>query len=138
MAVLERKWWTLIAVCIAIFMLLLDITVVNVALPDIQRSLHASFSDLQWVVDAYSLTLAAFLLTAGVIGDMFGRREVFAIGLGIFTVSSFLCGVSTSSLMLNLCRGLQGVGGAPWQSRQSFPCWPGCCWRGSRIHGLSC
>ena len=62
---MERKWWTLIAVSSAIFMLLLDITVVNVALPDIQRSLHSSFSDLQWVVDAYSLTLAAFLLTSG-------------------------------------------------------------------------
>ena len=109
---LERKWWTLIAVCTAIFMLLLDITVVNVALPDIQRSLHSSFSDLQWVVDAYSLTLAAFLLTAGVIGDMFGRREVFAIGLGIFSVSSLVCGLSTSSLMLNLARAVQGVGGA--------------------------
>jgi EmrB/QacA subfamily drug resistance transporter len=83
-----------------------------VALPDIQRSLHASFSDLQWVVDAYSLTLAAFLLTAGVIGDMFGRREVFAIGLGVFTVSSLVCGLSTSSLMLNLARAAQGVGGA--------------------------
>ena len=68
MPALERKWWTLIAVCTATFMLLLDITVVNVALPDIQRSLHASFSDLQWVIDAYSLTLAAFLLTAGVVG----------------------------------------------------------------------
>ncbi len=112
MPVLERKWWTLIAVCTAIFMLLLDITVVNVALPDIQRSLHSSFSDLQWVVDAYSLTLAAFLLTAGVIGDMFGRREVFAIGLGIFSLSSLTCGLSTSSLMLNLARGAQGVGGA--------------------------
>ena len=109
---LDRKWWTLIAVCTATFMLLLDITVVNVALPDIQRSLHASFSDLQWVVDAYSLTLAAFLLTAGVIGDMFGRREVFAIGLGVFTVSSLVCGLSTSSLMLNLARAAQGVGGA--------------------------
>ena len=65
MPTLERKWWTLIAVCTAIFMLLLDITVVNVALPDIQRSLHSSFSDLQWVIDAYALTLAAFLLTAG-------------------------------------------------------------------------
>ncbi|HUA95486.1 MAG TPA: MFS transporter, partial [Acidimicrobiales bacterium] len=94
------------------FMLLLDITVVNVALPDIQRSLHSSFSDLQWVVDAYSLTLAAFLLTAGVIGDMFGRREVFAIGLGVFSLSSLLCGLSVNSLMLNLCRGAQGVGGA--------------------------
>jgi EmrB/QacA subfamily drug resistance transporter len=109
---LDRKWWTLIAVCTATFMLLLDITVVNVALPDIQRSLHASFSDLQWVIDAYSLTLAAFLLTAGVIGDMFGRRVVFAIGLGVFSASSLVCGLSTSSLMLNLARAVQGVGGA--------------------------
>ena len=93
-------------------MLLLDITVVNVALPDIQRSLHASFSDIQWVVDAYSLTLAAFLLTAGVIGDMFGRREVFATGLGVFSVASLICGLSTTSLMLNLARAAQGVGGA--------------------------
>src|ERR1700689_1946624 len=99
---LDRKWWTLIAVCTATFMLLLDITVVNVALPDIQRSLHSSFSDLQWVVDAYSLTLAAFLLTAGVIGDMFGRREVFAIGLGIFSVSSLVCAFAPDSLILNL------------------------------------
>ena len=112
MAGLERKWWTLIAVCTATFMLLLDITVVNVALPDIQQSLHASFSDLQWVVDAYSLTLAAFLLTAGVMGDMFGRREVFAIGLGVFSAASLLCGLSTSSEMLNLARAVQGVGGA--------------------------
>ncbi len=112
MAALDRKWWTLIAVCTAIFMLLLDITVVNVALPDIQRSLHATFSDLQWVVDAYSLTLAAFLLTAGVIGDMFGRRGVFAVGLAVFSLSSLLCGLSVNSLMLNLCRGAQGVGGA--------------------------
>jgi EmrB/QacA subfamily drug resistance transporter len=109
---LDRKWWTLIAVCTATFMLLLDITVVNVALPDIQRSLHSSFSDLQWVIDAYSLTLAAFLLTAGVVGDMFGRRGVFAVGLGVFTLSSLLCGFSSSSLMLNLARGVQGVGGA--------------------------
>ena len=109
---LDRKWWTLIAVCTATFMLLLDITVVNVALPDIQRSLHSSFSDLQWVIDAYSLTLAAFLLTAGVIGDMYGRRGVFAVGLVVFSASSLVCGLSTSSLMLNLSRAAQGVGGA--------------------------
>ncbi len=109
---LHRKWWTLIAVCTAIFMLLLDITIVNVALPSIQHSLHASFSDLQWVVDAYALTLAAFMLTAGVLGDMFGRRGTFAIGLGIFSASSFVCGVSVDSLMLNLARAAQGVGGA--------------------------
>ncbi len=109
---LHRKWWTLIAVCTAIFMLLLDITIVNVALPSIQRSLHATFSDLQWVIDAYALTLAALMLTAGVLGDMFGRREMFAIGLGIFSVSSFVCGVSTGSTMLNVARAAQGVGGA--------------------------
>ncbi len=109
---MDRKWWTLIAVCFGTFMLLLDITVVNVALPDIQQSLHSSFADLQWVIDAYALTLAAFLLTAGVVGDTFGRRGVYAIGLGIFTLSSLLCGVSTSSLMLNLARGAQGIGGA--------------------------
>ena len=112
MPVLERKWWTLIAVCTAVFMLLLDITVVNVALPDIQRSLHSSFADLQWVVDAYSLTLAAFLLTAGVLGDIFGRREVFAIGLAIFSAASLVCGLSTTPLMLNLARAVQGIGGA--------------------------
>jgi EmrB/QacA subfamily drug resistance transporter len=112
MAALDRKWWTLIAVCTGVFMLLLDITVVNVALPDIQRSLNSSFSDLQWVVDAYSLTLAAFLLTAGVVGDIYGRRKVFAAGLALFSLASLLCGLSTSPLMLNLCRAVQGVGGA--------------------------
>ncbi len=109
---MDRKWWTLIGVCTGTFMLLLDITVVNVALPDIQQSLHASFADLQWVIDAYALTLAAFLLTAGVLGDMFGRRGVYAAGVAVFSLASLLCGLSTSSLMLNLCRGVQGVGGA--------------------------
>ena len=112
MPTLERKWWTLIAVCTATFMLLLDITVVNVALPAIQRSLDSSFSDLQWVVDAYSLSLAVFLLTAGVIGDIRGRRGVFAIGLVIFTISSLVCGLSSSPLMLTIARAVQGVGGA--------------------------
>lgn len=109
---MDRKWWTLIAVCTGTFMLLLDITVVNVALPDIQLSLHSSFADLQWVVDAYALTLAAFLLTAGVVGDMYGRRRVYAVGVVVFTASSLLCGLSTSALMLNLSRAAQGVGGA--------------------------
>ena len=109
---MEHKWWTLIAVCVAIFMLLLDITVVNVALPDIQRSLHSSFSDLQWVVNAYSLTLAAFLLTAGSVSDLIGRKRVFVAGLVVFTAASALCGLSTSPLMLNLARAVQGTGGA--------------------------
>jgi EmrB/QacA subfamily drug resistance transporter len=109
---MERKWWTLVLVSVATFMLLLDVTIVNVALPDIQRSLHASLSSLQWVVDAYSLMLASFLLTAGSLGDRLGRRRVFTIGFGIFTFASFLCGISNDPTLLNLCRGLQGVGGA--------------------------
>jgi EmrB/QacA subfamily drug resistance transporter len=109
---MERKWWTLVLVSIATFMLLLDVTVVNVALPDIQKELGASLSSLQWVVDAYSLMLAAFLLTAGSLGDRLGRRRVFTIGFGIFTFASFLCGISNDPTLLNLARGLQGIGGA--------------------------
>ena len=107
-----NKWWTLVAVCLGTFMLLLDITIVNVALPDIQRALHSSFSDLQWVVDAYALTLAAFLLTAGSLADMFGRRRLYLAGLVVFTAASVLCGFAVSTLMLQLSRALQGVGGA--------------------------
>jgi EmrB/QacA subfamily drug resistance transporter len=106
------KWWTLIAVCVATFMLLLDITVVNVALPYIERDLGSSFEDLQWVVDAYTLTLAAFLLTAGSVADRIGRRRVFLAGLAVFTAASALCGLAGSPLMLNLARGLQGIGGS--------------------------
>ncbi len=109
---MERKWWTLLATCVATFMLLLDITIVNVALPKIQSSLHASFSDLQWVVDAYSLTLAAVLLTAGSLGDRLGRRRVFVAGFAIFSGASLLCGLSSSPTLLNLARGLQGIGGS--------------------------
>ena len=107
---MERKWWTLTAVCIAIFMLLLDITVVNVALPSIQRELHSSFSDLQWVVNAYALTLAAFLLTGGAISDLVGRKRVFLIGLAVFTASSAVCGLSSSPLMLEPCARRSGRG----------------------------
>jgi EmrB/QacA subfamily drug resistance transporter len=109
---MDRKWWTLIAVSVAIFMLLLDITVVNVALPSIQLALHSSFADLQWVINAYALTLAAFLLTAGSVADLVGRRRVFTLGLIVFTCSSAVCGLSTTPLMLNLARAVQGVGGA--------------------------
>ena len=109
---MNRKWWTLITVCIGTFMLLLDITVVNVALPRIQAGLKASFTDLQWVIDAYALTLAALLLTAGSLADKLGRRRIFAIGLVVFSVSSLVCGLAQSPLMLNLSRGVQGVGGA--------------------------
>src|ERR1019366_7245471 len=87
----DRKWWTLVTVSVATFMLLLDITIVNVALPRIQAGLHSSFTDLQWVIDAYALTLAALLLTAGSLADMLGRRRIFAIGLVVFAASSLLC-----------------------------------------------
>jgi EmrB/QacA subfamily drug resistance transporter len=107
-----NKWWTLVAVCLGTFMLLLDITIVNVALPDIQRALNSSFSDLQWIVDAYALTLAAFLLTAGSLADMFGRRLLYLVGLAVFTFASVLCGFAVSTVMLQLSRAMQGVGGA--------------------------
>jgi EmrB/QacA subfamily drug resistance transporter len=109
---MDRKWWTLLAACTATFMLLLDITIVNVALPDIQKALHSSFSDLQWVVDAYALMLASLLLTAGSLGDILGRRLVFAGGLVVFTAASLTCALATTPLFLNLARGAQGIGGA--------------------------
>jgi EmrB/QacA subfamily drug resistance transporter len=109
---MDRKWWTLIAVSIATFMLLLDITIVNVALPEIEKALGSSFADLQWVIDAYALTLAALLLTGGSLSDLFGRRRVFVIGIVIFTVASALCGLAGTPLVLNLARALQGIGGA--------------------------
>ena len=109
---MSRKRWTLVLVCVATFMLLLDITIVNVALPSIQEDLDASFSSLQWVVDAYALTLASFLLVAGSLGDRLGRRQIFAIGLGIFTFASLLCGLAHDPTVLNVFRGLQGVGAA--------------------------
>jgi EmrB/QacA subfamily drug resistance transporter len=106
------KWWTLVAVCTGVFMLLLDITIVNVALPDIQRDLHASLSDLQWVIDAYALTLAALQLTAGSLADRYGRKRLFAIGTVVFTVGSLLCGLATTVLFLTIARAAQGIGGA--------------------------
>src|SRR2546423_6995640 len=109
---MERKWWTLIVVCIGTFMLLLDITIVNVALPKIASDLKANFSDIQWVIDAYALTLASTLLTAGAIADLVGRRLVFSIGLVLFAFTSLLCALSPSSLFLILARAGQGIGGA--------------------------
>jgi EmrB/QacA subfamily drug resistance transporter len=109
---MERKWWTLLVVCVATFMLLLDITVVNTALPDIQEDLDASFTDLQWVIDAYALTLAAFTLSAGSLADRLGRRRVFVAGLVIFTFASLACGLAPSATALNIARAVQGVGGA--------------------------
>lgn len=109
---MERKWWTLLAVCIATFMLLLDITIVNVALPPIERALHASFSDLQWVIDAYALGLATCVLTAGSLADLFGRKRLFVLGIVLFTIASAACGLANDALFLIAARGAQGLGGA--------------------------
>jgi EmrB/QacA subfamily drug resistance transporter len=109
---MERKWWTLVAVCVATFMLLLDITIVNVALPDIQKETGASFDQLQWVVDAYSLALAGLLLAAGSLADQLGRRRGFVAGVAVFSFASLLCGLSGDATLLDFARGLQGIGGA--------------------------
>ena len=109
---MDKKWWTLLSVCLGTFMLLLDVTIVIVAQPAIQSGLHAGFSDVQWILDSYALTLASLLLTSGVLADRYGRRLMFAIGLAVFTLGSLLCGLATSPLMLILSRSGQGVGGA--------------------------
>jgi EmrB/QacA subfamily drug resistance transporter len=109
---MDRKWWTLITVSVATFMLLLDITVVNTALPAIENDLNASFTDLQWVIDAYTLSLAALVLTAGSLADRLGRRRVFGVGVAVFTVASLAAGLATTPTMLNIDRAVQGVGGA--------------------------
>jgi EmrB/QacA subfamily drug resistance transporter len=109
---MERKWWTLLAVCVATFMLLVDVTIVNVALPSIQRDLDAGLTNLQWVVDAYALMLSALMLTVGSLADRLGRRLMFELGVVVFTVASLLCGLAPTATLLDLARGLQGVGGA--------------------------
>jgi MFS family permease len=108
----SRQRWTLVLVCTAAFMLLLDITIVSVALPSIQRDLRASLPDLQWVSAAYALVLAVLLLPAATLGDRLGRRRLFLAGLVIFTAGSLACALAWTALALELFRALQGVGGA--------------------------
>ena len=106
------NWWTLVAVCGATFMLLVDVTIVQVALPSIHRELDATFGQLQWVIDAYALTLAAFVLTGGSLADRYGRKRIFGVGVAIFTFGSLLCGIAQSGVQLDVARAFQGVGGA--------------------------
>ncbi|HEY6030391.1 MAG TPA: MFS transporter, partial [Gaiellaceae bacterium] len=105
------RGWTLAAVCATTFMLLLDITIVVVALPSIQRRFDAGLTGLQWLVDAYTLTLAVLILTAGALADRFGRRALFIAGVVIFTTASGVCGAAWSMTGLELARACQGVGG---------------------------
>jgi EmrB/QacA subfamily drug resistance transporter len=108
----DRGRWTLVAVCATTFMLLVDITIVNVALPSVQSELDASLTGLQWVVDAYAVSLAALILTAGALADRFGRKLVFQLGIALFTLASLLCGVAWNIAALDAARALQGIGGA--------------------------
>jgi EmrB/QacA subfamily drug resistance transporter len=108
----NRKWWTLLAVSFGLFMIMLDNTVVNVALPSIQRDLGVSVSQLEWVVNAYFLTFAVLMLTGGKLADLLGRRLIFIVGLVVFTASSLACGLATSGEVLIAARAVQGVGAA--------------------------
>ena len=108
----NRKWWTLFAVAFGLFMIMLDNTVVNVALPTMEKDLHVSLSQLEWVVTAYALTFAALLITGGKLGDLYGRRRIFVLGLAVFTLSSLACGLASSAGFLIGARSVQGVGAA--------------------------
>src|SRR5881227_2963011 len=104
----NRKWWTLGAVAFGLFMIMLDNTIVNVALPSIERSLHIGISELEWVVNGYALTFAVLMLTGGKLADMMGRRRIFILGLLIFTASSLVCGLAPSAHFLIGARIVQG------------------------------
>ena len=108
----NKKWWTLGAVAFGLFMIMLDNTIVNVALPAIEHSLHMSISSLEWIVTAYALTFAALLITGGKLGDMFGRRKMFIVGLVVFTLASLACGLAPSAGFLIGARAVQGIGAA--------------------------
>ena len=119
-SIAPHKWWALAATCFGLFMALLDVTIVNVALPTMGRDLHAGYADLQWVINAYTIALAVFLVTVGRLGDVFGRKRMFMLGLGIFTLGSFLCAISGHFTigglshvgMLLAARSIQGFGGS--------------------------
>jgi EmrB/QacA subfamily drug resistance transporter len=111
-AITAHQRATLAVACVGTFMTMLDVSVVNTALPSIQHGLHASFSQLQWVVDAYSLAFAVLLLSAGAAADRYGRKRLFQVGMTVFALGSLLCGLSTSSAELDAARAFQGIGGA--------------------------
>ncbi|MDH4178529.1 MAG: MFS transporter, partial [Thermoleophilia bacterium] len=108
----HRKWWSLAAVSFGLFMIMLDNTVVNVALPSIQRDLGVGLSELQWVVAGYALTFAALMLVGGKLADAYGRRRLFVIGIVVFTAASLACGLADTGGQLIAARIVQGAGGA--------------------------
>src|SRR5213083_3447878 len=108
----NRKWWTLAAVSFGLFMIMLDNTVVNVALPSMQKSLHIGANELEWIVVGYALTFATLMLTGGKLADLYGRRLLFIVGLVIFTGASLACGLAGSASFLIGARVVQGIGAA--------------------------
>ena len=106
------RWWPLVAICLGTFMLLVDVTIVGVALPSMATDLDASLASLQWVVDAYALSLAALVLVSGSLADRFGRRRLFELGLTLFAGASLACALAPSAGLLIAARAVQGVGGA--------------------------
>src|SRR5215510_10967264 len=108
----RRRWAALVALCLGQLMIVLDVTIVNVALPSIQRDLGFSQANLAWVVNAYLISFGGLLLLAGRLGDLVGRRRVFLVGLAVFTSASLVCGVSAGQAVLVVARFVQGVGGA--------------------------
>jgi len=107
-----KQWFILVAVCLGVFMSLLDVTIVTVALPSIQKDFNASFTNLQWIINAYTLVYAVVLLLVSKLGDLVGRKLMFNISLAIFTLGSLACSLATSDLMLVIFRGLQAIGGS--------------------------
>src|SRR5258706_15629146 len=112
MSMKNTRWLSLMILCTGFLLIVVDMTIVNVALPSIQRDLGFSQSGLAWVINGYLIAFGGFLLLAGRLGDLFGRKQVFLIGLAIFTGASLLCGLSFNPTMLIVARFIQGVGGA--------------------------
>src|SRR3977135_1590607 len=112
MGMKRSRWLSLMILCTGFLLIVVDMTIVNVALPSIQREMGFSQSGLAWVINAYLIAFGGFLLLAGRLGDLFGRKRVFLIGLGIFTVASLLCGLSFDPRVLIAARFIQGIGGA--------------------------
>src|SRR5438270_10827548 len=108
----SRRWWTLSVLCLSLLMVVVGNTALNVAIPTLVRDIHATDTQLQWIVDAYSLVFAGLLLTCGALGDRFGRKGALTIGLGIFGMGSFLAGISDTPNQLTVCRAIMGLGGA--------------------------
>ena len=108
----RRKWLVLVVISFALFMILLDVTIVNIAIPHIMKSLNAGLSSVEWVINVYTLVFAVLLLTMGKLGDLFGRKRLFMIGLAVFTLSSLGCSLSPNLAVLILSRWIQAIGSA--------------------------